>query len=316
MSPSVALVYRGPGASSRSVNSAVRSLQRVLPPEDFVVQTATPGQVVASKRVITPCSRSLALRGRSIDTNPSSSRDLLSSDEEWEASTSILCFPGGADVPYLNSLGAGGMERVRHYVEEGGVYIGLCAGAYFASGAVAFEAGTDLEVIGERYLKFYRGLAAGAAYPGFDYSSERGAVSAKIRYINPSNGEWRSTMDYVNGGPFWMIDDTDAAVFRINSVNHRRLDGVDILATYEDLNHAVAAMRCRVGEGVAILCGSHPELSHDDIADVAEVDELYDLVYAEHVARLKENLRQHEAARTEFFAALVAAGLEAKVRNK
>ena len=52
-----------------------------------------------------------------------------------------------------------------------------------------------------------------------------------------------------------MIDDTDDAVFRINSVNHQRLDGVEVLATYEDLNNAVAAMRCRVGEGVAVCIG-------------------------------------------------------------
>ena len=239
------LVYRGPGTSTRSVTSTVSSLSRSLAPYKISVETVTPG-------------------------------DLLSSDDEWEPSTELLCFPGGADVPYCRSLGSYGMQRIRRYVECGGAYLGICAGAYFASGAVAFERGTELEVVGERHLKFYRGRATGAAYRGFDYESERGAVSARIRFLSTVDGleassEWTTCLDYVNGGPVWMIDDTDSAsVFRINSVNHSRLQGVEILATYEDLHHAVAAMRCRVGPhgGVAVLCGSHPELHHSYIADV------------------------------------------------
>ena len=247
-----ALVYNGPGASVRSVHSVVRSLERC---GELTVRTVSATEVT--------------------------------SDESWR-SADLLVFPGGADLPYVSALGPVGMQRIRSYVEQGGVYLGFCAGAYFASGAVSFEAGTKLEVVAERHLKFYRGTAAGAAFPGFDYESERGAVAAKIKYNtvaselssialasfrslapllcatrpfgrslarSPGLGEWTTCLDYVNGGPYWMIDDTDDAVFRINSVNHQRLDGVEVLATYEDLNHAVAAMRCRVGEGVAVCIG-------------------------------------------------------------
>ncbi len=281
------LVYRGPGTSTRSVTSTVESLRRALSRHghhtDFSVTTVTPA-------------------------------DLLSSEDEWEATTSLLAFPGGADVPYCNSLGDVGMERVRRYVEAGGRYLGICAGAYFASGSVSFEPGTDLEVFGERHLKFYRGVAAGAAYAGFDYESERGAVSAPIRFLSSVGGsDWESCLDYVNGGPLWMMDDTDdTSVFRINSVNHSRLQGVDILATYEDLKHAVAAMRCRVGRGVAVLCGSHPELHHSLIADVDAGD---DPVYAEHVQRLKENLGEHEAGRKKLFDLCVDAAIQPQTKG-
>ena len=281
------LVYRGPGASTRSVTSTVESLRRALARHrqhtDFTVTTATPA-------------------------------DLLSSDDEWEATTSLLAFPGGADVPYCNSLGAVGMERVRRYVESGGRYLGICAGAYFASGAVSFEPGTELEVVGERHLKFYRGVAAGAAYSGFDYESERGAVSAPIRFVSSVGGsDWETCLDYVNGGPLWMMDDIDdTSVFRINSVNHSRLEGVDILATYVDLKHAVAAMRCRVGRGVAVLCGSHPELHHSLIADIDSGD---DPVYAEHVQRLKENLSEHEAGRKKLFDLCVDAAIQPQTKS-
>lgn len=279
------LVYRGPGTSTRSVTSTVESLRRALARHQitYTVQTATPA-------------------------------DLLSSEDEWEATTSLLAFPGGADVPYCNSLGAVGIDRVRRYVESGGRYLGICAGAYFASGAVSFEPGTDLEVVGERHLKFYRGLATGAAFSGFSYESERGAVCARIRFTSSLGGsDWETCLDYVNGGPLWMMDDTDdTSVFRINSVNHSRLKGVDVLATYEDLHHAVAAMRCRVGRGVAVLCGSHPELHHSHIVEADAGD---DPVYAEHVQRLKQNLGDHEAGRRKFFDLCVDAAIQTKVTN-
>lgn len=240
--------------------------------------------------------------------------ELLSTDNDWEASTALLCFPGGADLPYCKSLGISGMQRIKRYVEyEGGVYLGICAGAYFASGAVIFEPSTELEVLGERHLKFYRGTARGAAFSGFDYESERGAVSARVRYrCRGGDDRWKTCLDYVNGGPYWAIDDADDTVFRINSVNHQRLEGVDILAAYEDLDHAVCAMRCVVGKGTAVLVGSHPELHHSFIDDVDGNSEDVEDAYVEHVRRLKRNLHRHEAARMEFFELLVEAGLESK----
>jgi glutamine amidotransferase-like uncharacterized protein len=48
----------------------------------------------------------------------------------------------------------------------GGSYLGLCAGAYYGSSRVVFEPGTPLEVIGDRELAFFPGIARGAAYPG------------------------------------------------------------------------------------------------------------------------------------------------------
>lgn len=52
------------------------------------------------------------------------------------------------------------------YVQSGGSYLGLCAGAYYASSQVEFEPGSTLEVVGDRELDFFPGTARGAAYPG------------------------------------------------------------------------------------------------------------------------------------------------------
>jgi len=44
--------------------------------------------------------------------------------------------------------------------------LGLCAGAYYGCARVVFEPGTPLEVVGDRELAFFPGVARGAAFPG------------------------------------------------------------------------------------------------------------------------------------------------------
>jgi len=36
---------------------------------------------------------------------------------------------------------------IREYVEQGGMYLGLCAGGYYGAQKVEFEVGTPLEVL-------------------------------------------------------------------------------------------------------------------------------------------------------------------------
>ena len=57
----------------------------------------------------------------------------------WEQDCCCLVFPGGRDVPYLEALAGAGCARIRRYVEGGGSYLGLCAGAYFGSAYCEFE---------------------------------------------------------------------------------------------------------------------------------------------------------------------------------
>ena len=60
----------------------------------------------------------------------------------WEARCELLVFPGGADLPYCKALNGEGNRLIGEYVRGGGAYLGLCAGAYYASATVDFEAGT------------------------------------------------------------------------------------------------------------------------------------------------------------------------------
>ena len=48
-------------------------------------------------------------------------------------SNNLLIIGGGYDLGYLEWLGEHGCLEIRKFVQSGGFYLGICAGAYFAS---------------------------------------------------------------------------------------------------------------------------------------------------------------------------------------
>ncbi len=170
------------------------------------------------------------------------SQQILSQD--WEKDTKLLLIPGGRDVYYHKALGKKGAEKIRAFIENGGHYLGLCAGAYFAAQKIEFEKGGPLQVCGERALSFFPGRAAGPAYgPGrYSYESDQGVEAACI--------SWKSEecFTYFNGGCYF----EDAHAY----------SGVEVLGSYLQLEQTPAAIvSCRVGEGKAILSGVHIEFT-------------------------------------------------------
>ncbi len=72
-----------------------------------------------------------------------------------------LIMPGGADLPYCAQLNGEGNRQIRTFVEQGGCYVGICAGAYYACREVDFQ-GADYRVSGARELAFFDGVAKGS----------------------------------------------------------------------------------------------------------------------------------------------------------
>jgi biotin--protein ligase len=227
------LVYTGPGAGARSVQSAVDALAASLP-----------GARVGTLNL-------QAVRTRA-----------------WHANTAALVLPGGADAPYARDLVGDGNASIREYVEGGGSFIGLCAGSYYGAAAISFEPGTPLAVEARRELAFFPGRALGAAAPGFEYATEAGAVAARLRWRRPGADSWAgAALDYCNGGPVFVGADGGPVP--------DEGEGYSVLARYDlpppppsssAAAHAaaaggVAAVACAVGAGVAVLCGTHPELA-------------------------------------------------------
>jgi len=70
----------------------------------------------------------------------------LDGDDDYK--TTLLCMGGGFDLGYEKMLGARGVEIVREFVSQGGFYLGICAGAYFATDFVQFDLNGPLQVLG------------------------------------------------------------------------------------------------------------------------------------------------------------------------
>ena len=168
---------------------------------------------------------------------------------DWEDRTAALIMPGGRDLPYLAALSGEANERIRRFVEGGGAYIGFCAGAYYGAQRVEFDLGRPLEVVGERELGFFPGAAVGPAYGlgTFDYASDAGARAAQIAWCAPGAPAQTMRVFYNGGCRFEGAEDDPA---------------ITVLARYAELPGAPAAiLSCRVGAGVAVLSGVHPEYS-------------------------------------------------------
>lgn len=216
------LVYNGPGTSKRSVTGCITSLTALLSP-------------YYSVRVISPAS-------------------LL--NEPWPSTTALLVIPGGRDLPYCTELNGAGTKKIDEYVRRGGRYLGLCAGAYWASKTVEFELGTPTAVQGSRELSFFQGICRGCAFPGFVYDSEQGAIPARLRVVPRAYSKGlvpcRSGSEiYWNGG----------GVF----VNAAGDTNVDVLAEYEDAIKVdggdAAVIHLAHGNGSVVLSAVHPEIS-------------------------------------------------------
>ncbi len=204
------LIYTGPGTEPDAFNALKRMFRLAIPTHHTIIS-------VDSDELIT------RLQNHQCD---------------------LLVMPGGRDLPYCKALSGEPNRLIRKFVQEGGKYLGICAGAYYGSREVLFELNGPLEVQGSRELCFFPGPAIGPAYGLglFEYDSLAGARPAKISW---KGGE---TSIFYNGGCYFH-----------NA--HHFSEYVEILGRYNDIPEQPAAIvGCRFGKGKALLCGVHPEV--------------------------------------------------------
>lgn len=159
----------------------------------------------------------------------------------------ILYMTGGWAVPYIRDLKNGGTAKIREFVQQGGAYIGTCAGAFFAADYIYWE--------GKRYeypLDLFPGSARGpiaelAPWPGF-----------KLCRINLSQtphaitkGEPNSMMSLYYGAPWFDVPPGFKA---------------DVLAYY-DINKQPAMLAYEFGQGRVFLTGVHTEFEEGSDRD-------------------------------------------------
>ena len=155
----------------------------------------------------------------------------------------ILIMPGGADLFYCEKLNGDGNRIIRDFVEQGGCYIGICAGAYYGAKRLDWDKGS---IDGSRELAFYHGTAAG---PVFDFIEDGDITKSWRKTITLRWADGSVTASHYQAGPVFTPDAGCEA---------------EVLARYEDLpGHPAAIVKCRVGQGVAILSGSHIEVTQE-----------------------------------------------------
>jgi glutamine amidotransferase-like uncharacterized protein len=164
----------------------------------------------------------------------------------WDADLFVM--PGGADLYYCEKLDGAGNAAIRQWVRDGGRYLGICAGAYYACATITWAAGTAQEITGPRELGFFPGAATG---PVYDFI-EDGDIGKSWDGVAPLAVDGRTRHEFYAGGP--VFGDAE------------KYDGVRVLARYATLPGApAAAVACAVGRGRAVLCGPHPEYGLDSL---------------------------------------------------
>lgn len=186
----------------------------------------------------------------------------------------LFVMPGGADLYYCEKLDGAGNDRIRAYVENGGSYLGLCAGAYYACSAIEWGKGTDQEICGPRQLAFYNGTATGPVAEFMQSGGISGTWLHAADLLYHDGQTCFETKTPYEGGP----------VFSENAGQ--------ILARYK--NGGAAIVEIKPGAGRVILSSPHIErLSGDSLyrhgnTDYAHAKAVYESLtpYADQQARL------------------------------
>jgi glutamine amidotransferase-like uncharacterized protein len=166
--------------------------------------------------------------------------DSINSDHFYEE-VDMIIFPGGFAAEYRHALK--NHQKIRSFVENGGSYVGICAGAYYAATIFNWQ-GTAYEYP----LSIFPGTAAGPLNGELNWGD---AAALIINSDAVPNQGFPDQIDvYYFDGPY----------FTVNPDNE---ESVDIIARY-DLNDEAAVVAGSFGTGRYLLLGPHPELGRFD----------------------------------------------------
>lgn len=143
------------------------------------------------------------------------------------SSFSTIIFPGGKTEALYSTLKGQGFSKIRNFVEKGGNYIGICAGAYIAA--------PEVEI---------KGTPEGLGIINIENNREREyglrKITLKDHFITKNYQEEVSI--YYQNGPIIVPKD----------------DNVEEIATYKE-QQAAAIVESSYGKGKVIIFSPHPE---------------------------------------------------------
>ena len=168
--------------------------------------------------------------------------------------TNVFVMPGGADLPYAKKLNGAGNVNIRAFVENGGTYLGICAGAYYACRAIEYHKGRADEICGLRELAFVDCVAVGSL-PEIAPHYDDTLSSAAITKIILDRGDIINT--YYHGGCYFDVADK----------------GAKVMARYDALIEKLPAIITKkFGLGRVVLSGVHLEASNTHLGDFKDAN--------------------------------------------
>jgi len=195
-----------------------------------------------------------------------------------------LVMPGGAATPYRQKLQVQGNKKIADYVKNGGAYLGICAGAYYACAKVEFE--KDIPELGivreDGLLRLIEATAVGTLRKelGIRPYATNQASAAAVRVVWCADGE--NHLAHYHGGPRFEVQDNAA----------------EILADYGDIQGKPPAIVCKTfGQGRVVLSGVHIEDSGADLQRAIHALR----IDAREAAQVADKLSAHEASRQMLF---------------
>ncbi len=208
--------------------------------------------------------------------------------ESWNAREALFILTGGTASEYDVHLKEK-VEAIKAFVKQGGFFLSICGGSYFASKRTVYQLTTQETLAKERSLSLFEGTARGPLIPSNtdDISFHHGAVRVK----------WRKTDTTVpvliSGGGAFVPDGTDP--------------NYEILVSYHDRlipkGLSAAVVKSYVGQGRAILSSLHLGYHASDI-DVS----VYEKYFPDHNwQQIHNDLQGTEALRVQYFANLILA---------
>ena len=194
----------------------------------------------------------------------------------------VLAVSGGDTFAIAQALGPAGARRLKGFIENGGLYIGSCAGAYLVMRSSKPHLNlfnfTSVRITNlSKWLPACRGLAHkfSQAY-GCDYIFHpvRDAVTIEPTGRAPFWGT-RPLDAPLFGGPGMIPSETDCVLARYTAFTNKTRYLVDESLARETLLGKAAAIRTSLGKGHLYLLGPHFEHPHYQEANRLVADAIY-----------------------------------------
>lgn len=188
---------------------------------------------------------------------------------EWRKKANLFVVPGGATTPMRACLASEGVAEIQRYVKQGGCYLGLCAGAYFACEHIEFAKGNSTleRIVTKGNLNFFSGKGIGPLTGRYEYIGADGLDFVALDIMEDAT---LNQSAYSHGGCYFESIAADKSS--------------QVLARYMDYDNHPAVVLCKVEKGKALLSGVH--LEYDSIlfdADELEISQKKQLNDAERL---------------------------------